>query len=399
MFWWEKNMVEESSPIAEVQELIERICVEVGPRPAGSEEEMRAQELIADCVEKSGYQSHWESFQFPNTGLYFPYLAILGFWMFLGGIIPRVGIVLLIISPFITAGLPAIYDWLINLLHETKSSRNLFLVPNGLTKEELDILLVAHIDTAVILPTIKGALHWISDHLMELLEVLTWFLSICSIAILVGTIKSVFFSEVIHSLALTMGVILIGLDLWQQLASRNRYTIGANDNTSGVAICSVLLNHLPEILPKPPRVGFLVTGAEEAGLHGARWAVNSMRTLDSKPIIINVDMAGNGLHLGTVNRAGRLRPRACDVTLIDHLKKFSPGLVKIDYKYRAGDFLPFIQNGYRAVSLEATNYGQVPSTYHSGNDDPDHIDPIALERIYTTLVYLIQTYPEYRLEN
>jgi hypothetical protein len=147
--------------------------------------------------------------------------------------------------------------------------------------------------------------------------------------------------------------------------------------------------------PRGVTLGLLISGAEEAGLFGAQAFVTSDLAPNPQAVLINLDMVGIGSRIGYVSRAGRLKPRMTDADLNTMIRTFQPRALAIDYRYRGSDFIPFLQRGYRAISLEATDRGEVPFTYHQAIDTEEHIQSSDLEYlgelVYSLLNHSILT--------
>lgn len=100
-------------------------------------------------------------------------------------------------------------------------------------------------------------------------------------------------------------------------------------------------------------------------------------------------MVGHGHRVGAVFRSGRLKPQYTDSNILELIHQQEPDLVLIDYRYRGGDFIPFLKEGYRVISLEATENGGVPPTYHSEFDLPDTIQPEIISHLSGLLKKLL----------
>jgi len=177
-----------------------------------------------------------------------------------------------------------------------------------------------------------------------------------------------------------------------QLAGSTGHTQGANDNTSGAALATTLVSHLQQINPQLP-VGLLLTGAEEPGLFGSKAAAALLREKGSSALVINLDMVGHGSKIGFVVRAGRLAPSTTDMSINRLIQDIDPGSLPIDYKYRGGDFLPFLRAGFRSISLEMTVTGGAPPHYHQPGDSAESIQPEALRKMAEFLLRLFENLP------
>lgn len=373
----------ETDPIlSRVQEHIAELSERIGARPSGSREEKAAQELIATHLNKSGYSCHYQSFTYPAVPAFFPYLTLPGILLLVISLLPGAWKVLLVGFPFLVAGLPGIHGWLIDRMAQKAHSQNLLALPAGIAIDEVRVMLCAHVDSGRIIPRAGWWMQGILNNYMVILEVYAWLLAIPGLLYI--TMPSV--AEAIQPLCIPVfvfsGFLLIWLDIWQQMGYRGKTSPGANDNASGAALCTALAEEYATVrggVVEP--IGFLFSGAEEAGLFGAKAFVRGNRSDKNKPVVINLDMVGCGKRVGMVTRSGRLKPYNTDARLVQMVRSLEPDALAVDYKYRGGDFIPFAQAGYRAISLEATDHGGVPITYHHASDKAENIQPEVIAKL------------------
>lgn len=372
----------DTGPVVEkALEWIQKISGEIGPRPAGSRQEAAAGQMLADHLQAAGYQAVWQEFDYPAIPRYFPYFALPGAIFLIGALFSDAWRAILVVLPFLVAGLPGIYTWLADRLPRRSHSRNLILTPAGTVVADTDIILCAHIDSAHIAPRPPRLLMPVFRNFMQLLELAAWLAAFIGLIHLTIPLAAWAFYPLTTFFLAFSGFFLIVVDLWQQLAGSRQVTRGANDNASGAALCTALAEYWSEHPIRNRKVGYIFTGAEEDGLYGASAAASHLPWGDVKPFILNLDMVGLGRRIGVVTRYGRLQPRTTDPQILEYIEALHPDILKVDYRYRGGDFIPFRKQGFRAISLEATDRGGVPPTYHSLNDDPDHIDPLILAKI------------------
>ncbi len=383
-------MNEPSSSVERVLEYISHISGFIGPRPSGSQQEKAAHDYLKTLLDHAGLRSEYQTFKFPSLPKFLPYLTIPGLFLLLVPFLPGVFKAILIFLPFIIAALPEIHNWILEHLPSTSFSQNLVAQPSKNTLEELDVLFCAHVDSGRIIPRSSWLFQGFLNHYMVLLEIYSWLLAI--IGLLYLTIPKI--AQVIQPITITLisltGFALFWLDIWQQLGNSWKVSPGANDNASGAAVCATLAEDWETSdFQKNIKVGFLFTGAEEVGLFGAKAFVQQNPQIPKNLIVINIDMVGHGHRVGAVFRSGRFKPLYADSDLLKLIHQKEPNLVFIDYRYRGSDFLPFLKAGYRVISLEATENGGVPSTYHSEIDLPDTIQPEIISHITGLLKILL----------
>jgi hypothetical protein len=390
IFWLAKDMADSDSLSEHILKIIRQLSEQIGPRPSGSMQEAAGQTVLADRLSSLGYATVNQPFSYPKIPAFFPYLTLPAIVLLIVLLLPVQYRFLLVGMPFLIAGLPEIFTGLSNLIPQRQKSQNLIVLDQDQSFADLDFLFCAHVDSARILPTPPSWLAGIFDRYMLLLESLAWIFAF------LGLIQITMPELARQAQSLTLGlsiltaVLLIGTDLWQQLSSRQEITRGANDNASGVAVCTALAEYFKANPPQFLKIGYLFPGAEEAGLYGSQAFVRQNRNLNRSVVIINLDMVAKGNKIGLVTQAGRLKPRATSPRINQIIQDIHPGLVLMDYRYRGGDFVPFLKAGYPAVSLEATHNGGLPETYHKGQDTISHLDLAILNEITGLVMLLIR---------
>jgi hypothetical protein len=374
-------MLEPERKIARVVEIIQQLSEGIGPRPAGSRAEHEAQQWIEKECTALGAESRWQEFSFPVVSRFFPYLMIPAACLMVGAFLPGAWKATLAGLPFLVAGLPDLYQAMVGRIPRQKKSQNLIITPPGRQTTEVNVWLCAHIDSAEIIAPLPKWLHPIFKNYMDRLESLAWMIAVGALASLAAPWIFEIIRLPFQVICIVIGLMLIGLDVWQQLAGRKEPTRGANDNASGVALATVLFEEMLATGPKGIVAGLIITGAEEAGLYGAQAFVDGPFAPRPDAVALNLDMVGTGARIGMVVRAGRLKPIATDRDLNSIIQTIDPGVLPIDYRYRGGDFIPFLKSGYRAISLEATDRGEVPFTYHREIDRIVYIQPAILQEI------------------
>jgi Zn-dependent M28 family amino/carboxypeptidase len=178
------------------------------------------------------------------------------------------------------------------------------------------------------------------------------------------------------------------VDLWQQLGAGGAHSPGANDNASGAAVLLAAAGHLVGRDGTDTRVGFLFTGAEEAGLYGADAYARRLTANGFAPRVVNVDMIGAGERLRLIERTGVFRPRRTDPGLNTLLERADPEIARLVYRRRDGDFSAFLRRGIPATGIEGQGTPRFWQAYHTLADTPERIDRAMLGRTAVALVLL-----------
>ena len=161
---------------------------------------------------------------------------------------------------------------------------------------------------------------------------------------------------------------------------------GANDNGSGSAVVLELAHELAQRSPadRPLTVRFALFGAEELGLYGSRYYVQSLSDAERQAIVadINLDMVGVGqswrfggtedLVQRALGAAGEIGERALP------LRGPIAG---------ASDHASFLDAGIPAVFL----YRIEDPNYHTANDRAEFVDPVALGQAGTIALKILDS--------
>lgn len=361
-----------------------------GPRPAGSEVENRSLDWLEEQCKTANLDTTRFSVRYQPDPVFFPYytLAAAGF-LAAGAALPTNGWLCLML-PVLVLILPEAVFWLQKILIPFKEgSSNLFVIPNSRNLDQTDLILCAHIDTARAVPF--GHRFWQKwrDEVFYLMMRAALLLTILGAVQASGFILPPIILSIGQTMAFIMAGLLIFQDIWEQIGSRDKYTPGANDNASGVATLAALALALTQEPPQRLTVGFLFTGAEECGLHGARQFAEYLKKKNLCPIVISVDMVGTGSGLRIITRCGTLFPAKTSAEVNELLQRADPLAKFHKAPRRWGDFVPFVQAGIPAGHIENTGTPLSWSTYHTAQDDLDGIDTEMLDYVGNILTQLI----------
>jgi hypothetical protein len=357
-------------------------------RWSGSDNNIRALELIRETFNSYGFKTRLESLHVPGT-LFTRIILSIILLFFIFFFLHDFYLLSLVVYSFILLSLWGELNFSLNLLgiflpgHKTY---NLEARLNSNIKNQKNVIVIAHHDSPK-----TGLLYHIADWLAPKQARLPgpfnrmFFLPFLA-AILLGfiilirpigipgwiTITITVFS------ILVMSVIL--LILLNMLFSKKSQ--GANDNGSGVLVLMELARRFSENNPENIPITLLSTGAEEVGLTGVKNYIKNHPELDKEnTLCINLECLGGGvLHWATGEHYFRKVDYAKrNVELIQEMEnnKIIPKLPKIPL-ISPTDASPLANNGFNVVTLIGLNQGVVPSNYHRIDDTFDKLDQASL---------------------
>ena len=171
---------------------------------------------------------------------------------------------------------------------------------------------------------------------------------------------------------------------------------GANDNAAGVATAMEIGRRLKDRMPDDTRIIVLSFGAEETMMAGSGTTVKEMFA-DQDPehfYVINFEGTGGGTIRYSVGE-GMIDVYAYDPELIAAAKKAKRELgleTMKPFTIRSGgtDALPFVVNGFKAITLFGLDEDDYPPHYHWHTDLPDAIDEATLEQSVTVALAMIK---------
>jgi hypothetical protein len=177
------------------------------------------------------------------------------------------------------------------------------------------------------------------------------------------------------------GAWLLMSEAWRQLGGRGDYSPGAVDNASGVGLLLAMAEQFAEMPPEGLRPGFLFTGAEETGMHGARSFASGLEPGQKDQLfVLNVDMVGAGDVLRVVTSEGIIKKRLTDPRLNRILFEAAPAARGLRAINRSGDFAPFLEAGIPVASIEISGSTAAARAYHSVHDELDLVETTSLAK-------------------
>lgn len=331
----------------ETFEILKMLQREVGPRRAGSEGELRAQEWLKSRCAALGLSVELDAFTFIGSEIYRPLLQLsmllavtAGIALsFSGRLLPG----FLVFSAFYVY-MNFVHKQVDVRLARTPSYNIIAGLRQPLSEYAADpqkgpaVLLCAHYDTPRNFP------RWYAGMLdlmrffgpLAFLGVLLYLLFVVlqGVAWLMGGQAGAFLQSVnpwLGWMVLAMSAPAVVWILFSSLSALVRTrsdSPGADDNGSGTALVLEMARRLVEAPPKNLQVFFAWWGAEERGLFGSRQFVRRFhQKLDKHRFhLVNVDCVGVGELLTVHTGQGVLRRRATDPATVERIERIAAQL-------------------------------------------------------------------------
>ncbi|PKO11634.1 MAG: hypothetical protein CVU39_28285 [Chloroflexi bacterium HGW-Chloroflexi-10] len=371
-------------------DVLEELVEKIGPRPAGGPAEAQAMQCLKNWFSGWGYQISEFSFSFAGYPKFNAYYALPAFVFMVAAWFQALIPWLALLLPVLIAALPELWQAWNRRRRKTRSAKNLFALPNGLSMDQLDLILCAHVDTARHNPVLASPWRKLLEQVFATMLRVAWLLIMLSIFYILGF-------EVPRPVAYAVGIVyslfglyLIVMDMLEQFGHHNLYVAGAHDNASGVAVLAAVARALAQNESSARKVGFLFTSAEETGMWGAQAFAEHMAANGLSIPVMVLDQVGAGQTLRVVTGVGRFRPMRSDDIILQALRRADPAAEDLFYIYRNGDFSEFLRVGIPAVSLETSGSLRAKEAYHTTRDTLRVIDPKTLEHVYRTVMKYLQ---------
>lgn len=368
---------------------IKKVCKEIGPRPAGSDEELKAQEFMAKQTGKAADDVATEEFPVARKA-FFGWMQIDAVCLFIATFfllfnMAAVSLALAVVAVLCLGGEFLFYRQMLDRFYKKYTSHNVILTrkPKGEVKRR--IIFAGHADSSF---------EWRYTHkggapLMYVMFIypalgLAWNLIFSIVSIVKG---GAFAPSVDISWFAWAALAFIPAYICLYIFIDYKVCVdGANDNLTGCMCSAAVLKFLDDndIRFENTEVVAFLSGSEEAGLRGAKYHIKN-KAQDYKDVetaficldtfkdyddmfIYNRDMSGLTKH----------DERCCKL-----LKKAAEN-AGIDMKYSvifagASDAAAISQAGVPAVTLAAMNPGP-PKYYHTRDDKADIIDLKTIEK-------------------
>ena len=369
---------------------IKKVCKEIGPRPSGSEAELKAEEFMAKQTGKAADSVLTESFPVA-TKAFFGWTKIDGVLLFLASLfllfkMPVVSLVCALIATICLMGEFLFYKEFLDKFYKKNTSYNTALTrkPTGEVKRR--IIFAGHTDSSF---------EWRYTHLVG--PGMMYFVFIYAA---IGLGWNLVFSIV--SLAqgnmIMPSVEAISWYSWVGLAFLPAFVLlfffidyntcvdGANDNLTGCMVGAAVLKFLDDnnVRFENTEVVAFFAGSEEAGLRGtkdyAKRHIDELKDVETVFVALDTFKDYDDMFIYNRDMSGLTKhdEKACKL-----LKKAAQN-AGIDMKYSvifagASDAAAMTQAGIPSVSLAAMNPGP-PRYYHTRRDTADIIDLKTIEK-------------------
>lgn len=367
---------------------IRHLAETIGARPAGSEAERQAFDYVAQKLEAMGYHLRWSEVPYAAPMSFFQLNALaatlLAVLCWFTSALPWLGF----LAPFVLFALPQASRWLVRSRRRTAVSCNLLALRGE--NELPGVLFCAHIDS-------PRASFFTGSFLLSFFSRMLFYAQRVALAAavlgglhLAGFPVPVVLDRIVMFAGVVVGGTWLLLDCIHQLGRPLRLSPGAVDNASGVGAVMALAEHFA-LQTGEVNAGFLFTGAEETGLHGARAFAEALPE-DADLHVVNLDMVGAGDELYYVTRDGTLLPLKTDHYLNQLIQRADSGAKGIWYTVKSGDFAEFLRKGIPAASLQTGGSYRAELAYHTALDTPSLIEAQTLERVIRTCALLVRMF-------
>jgi hypothetical protein len=365
-------------------EHIVQLSEAIGPRPPGSSNENKALIYIEEQLASFGLAAERTGFLFPHNR-FTPWITAAGvlFLVYASANRPPLPGLFLPLSLMLA---PDLGRWWNRRRKGSIPSSNVYT--SVIKENQPTLILCAHADSGKAAVLNRPFLLKLRGVTMDIAQRIALLLATLALAELAGLALPNPIPAAAAGLAAITGFWLVFSETVEQCTRRDSHSPGANDNASGVGLVLALAEHYAINQPESFNLVFLFTGAEEAGLHGARSLARCLGP-DSRTAVLSLDMVGIGDTLRYASRDGVFFFRRADARLNEFIQQAAPRAQPLWYSLRSGDFAPFLENGIPATGLQVTGNAKADLYYHTAGDLADRVELPALKLTAQTLLDLI----------
>lgn len=388
---------------------IRKVCKEIGPRPAGSEAELKAQQYMAedlkncaDTIEIEPFDVHPKAFLgwFWLCGI----MGILSVILFNIGL-PLISLILIGIMIIMIIGEFLFYRQTIDFLFPKEISHNLMATRKAKGESKRHIVLSGHIDSSYEWTyTYRGGKPLLFGGLIFAVIGLVVLLVMSIMAVAQGA-----YLQAPEGLAKILGyvsIIFIPGFIGMIIFLNYKVSVdGANDNLTGVFASASILKFMGDhdLRFENTDVSVLITGAEEAGLRGARaYTRRHKEELKSKEtVIIAADTLRDYEHMAiyTKDMSGMVRNHPQASALVKKAGELAGVELPYAYLYAgASDAAAISREGVPATAFAAMDPGP-PRYYHTRLDTSDNMNPKTIEKGIEILMETVYLFDEQGLRD
>lgn len=369
---------------------IKKICKDIGPRPSGSEEELKAQLFMAEKTGKAADTVNTEEFTIAR-GAFFGWMKIDAVCLVLATLLTLFGmaalsLVFVVVAIVCLMGEFLFYREFLDRFYPKQTSHNTVLTRKPVGEVKRRIIFAGHADSSFEwrYTHIGGAPMMYFSFIYAALG-LFWNLIFSIVAIAQGSA----FAPSVESIPWYAWVGLAFIPAYIMLFIFINYKVcvdGANDNLTGCLCSAAVLKFLDDndVRFENTEVVAMFSGSEEAGLRGAKAYAKAhadeLKQVETMFVGLDTFKDYDDMFIYNRDMSGLTRhdDRCCKL-----LKKAAEN-AGMDMKYSvifagASDAAAMTQAGIPSVSLAAMNPGP-PKYYHTRDDKADILDLKTIEK-------------------
>lgn len=376
----------------ELKPFISRIVSEIGPRPAGSESELKTGDIIVEELRQRGAEvSTHDAYVCPEIirglinlmiGGYLVTAIIYPFLPLLSSVITISLLILFILSRAV--GIKAI-DW----LFQKGTTRNIIgkYRPKGRRPKggaEKILIFSGHHDSPYNMPLFSPP-YKAHAHTIENLVTYGFIL------IIPGGILRTIFTGLYINFPISIGwwdlfyvISILGLFLGLFYRSKmltKELNLGANDNLSAISVLLGIADYLKDNPPSNTEVWLISFGSEEPSLYGSHGFALEHKEEIKDAFNINLETLGAG-ELAIIVKENLINlpysPEAVDL-IISAGKKTGLDLEKVAITYGSTDSASIVKNGGKSACLFGMDETKLFALWHTPDDNVENISEEKLQ--------------------
>ncbi|MHA1607558.1 MAG: M28 family peptidase [Candidatus Freyarchaeota archaeon] len=384
---------------------VKEICSSIGPRPAGSEAEARAAELIRSRLESlcdevvvEEFRVHPRVLQGLIVFMAFMYLAAFIVYFLMPPVAFLLGITSLLTLYLSRMRGKAVLDW----MFPEATSQNVIgkIKPRGEAKRIL--VFSGHHDSAYLMPLFwkhKPKLAMIQNIAVGCLALLTvlsavksaWIFLYGGSSILEGPLGFITRGLTDYVLSFNlfdyfMVVPLVGLIVTFYFM-RNMVTstpcMGANDNLSAVAVILSLAEEVSKRKPKNTEVWIVSFGSEEPSTKGSKFFAETHKEIADKALVVNLETVGQG-EIGIISKeksVGVTLSKEVVNLILEAGERAKIPVRTVEIGYGNTDASSLVRGGIKAATIFGMDENELFTLWHTPEDVPENLDEENLQKV------------------
>ncbi|MBO8126906.1 MAG: M28 family peptidase [Firmicutes bacterium] len=360
---------------------IRKLAVDIGPRGSATAAEAEAAKYVTAKFTEYGLEAWSQQFKSITT---FSWSYLLYF------LFPTVSVLIAQAEPWFAAAvmifgaggfLLELNSWpVLSRLLPKAESINAIARRKGDNVSCTKVVILAHLDSS------KAALNFkpgIVENFRKSFVMMVVSMLVPAVALLIFALTGWFWLLVVAGIFALYLLITAGFLLHRE--AWNRYTHGANDNASGVAVLLGLARDAGKGAFPGLDLWFVATGSEEAGTFGAAAFLAEYGDELRDAYFINLDNVGAGV-VHYMAGEGMFPTHRADrdlLALANKVQAENPelGVKEGVYTLMSTDVLPVLVRGYKGISFLATRNGLLPN-WHWVTDTYENVEEATVETCY-----------------